>query len=387
MLKNNMIISNILPYLALLIFMLTSRIGHGQQIDLLLKNGHFIDPKNSIDAQMDDAIKDGNIFQVLVNIPASSAKKTIHLDGLFVTPGLIDMHVYVFHGTGSDSYLANAHGSLPLDGFTFRNGVTTVVDAGTSGWRNFRQFKRQTIDVSQTRVLAFISIVGSGMHGRLHSQDLADMDPVLTAFMANEFLDIIVGIKKHHYRGLDFTPVELAVEAGDIANVPVMVDFGEHEPMLSIKTLFLEKLQLGDMFTHTYSFTRGREEVVDSEGRVKPFIFEAQERGIIFDVWHRGGSLIWHQVIPSIQQDFLPDVTSTDLHMWSMNDGMKDMLNIVSKYLNMGMKLQDFIQRTTWRPAQTIQRMDLGHLSEGAVAEIAILNVAKGHFGFVDAGG
>ena len=359
----------------------------GQDIDILLKGGQVIDPRNGLNAVMDVAIKDGQISNVARNIPARNSKKIVDVKGLYVTPGLIDMHTHVFHGTDVDSYLANGLGSLPPDGFTFRVGVTTVVDAGTSGWRNFRKFKHQTIDQSQTRVLAFISIVGAGMYGRLEAQNVADMDPVLTAFMIDLYPDIIVGVKKHHYRGGDFTPVLRAVEAGNIAKVPVMVDFGEHDPMLSIKSLFLEKLRPGDIFTHTYSYTKGRESVVDDQGKVKPFIFEAQKRGVIFDVGHGGGSFIWHQVVPSIKQGFLPDVISTDLHLWSMNDGMKDMANLLSKFLSLGMSVEEVISRSTWKPAQVIQRPDLGHLSPGAEADIAVFRVREGDFGYIDSRG
>ena len=358
-----------------------------QDYDLLLKGGHVIDPKNGIDQILDVAIKDGEIAAVAADISAESSSKVISVAGLYVTPGLIDMHTHVFQGTDVDSYLANGLGSLPPDGFTFRAGVTTVVDAGTSGWRNFRQFKRQTIDQAQTRVLAFISIVGAGMYGRLEAQNLNDMDPVLTAFMIDLYPQHIVGVKKHHYRGGDFTPVERAVEAGTLAGVPVMVDFGEHDPMLSIETLFLEKLRPGDIFTHTYSYTRNREAVVDDQNKVKPFVFTAQKRGIVFDVGHGGGSFIWHQVIPSIEQGFLPDVISTDLHFWSMNAGMKDMTNLLSKFLNLGMSLPQVITGSTWNPAQVIQRPELGHLTPGAEADVAVFRLHEGDYGFMDTRG
>lgn len=369
------------------IFLFSLSTAQGQAIDILLNDGHVIDPRNQIDSRMDVAIVDDKIFQVTKEIPTKLAKRVIDVAGFYVTPGLIDMHTHVFHGTTSDAYLANSFGSVPPDGFTFRSGVTTVVDAGTSGWRNFRVLKAQTIDNSNTRVLAFISIVGSGMQGRLHAQNLNDMDPTLTAFMIDLFPDIIVGVKKHHYRGGDFTPVERAVEAGDLAGVPVMVDFGEHDPMLSIKTLFLEKLRPGDIFTHTYSYTPNREPVVDHNGKVKAFVFEAQERGIIFDVGMGGGSMIWHQVIPSMEQEFYPDVISSDLHIYSMNDGMKDLANTLSKFLNMGMSVQDVILRSTWNPAKVIKRPELGHLSVGSEADVAVFNLREGDFGFIDSRG
>ena len=336
---------------------------------------------------LDVAIKDGKIHRVGPDIPANSSKKVVDVNGLIVTPGLIDMHAHVFHGTDVDSYIANAPGSLAPDGFTFRAGVTTLVDAGSSGWRTFRKFKHQTIDQSQTRVLAFLSIVGSGMYGRLEAQNTTDMDAVLTAFMIDTYPEIIVGVKAHHYRGADFIPEERAVKAGTIADVPVMVDFGEHDPMRSIKKLFLETLRPGDIFTHTFSYTKNRETVVDETGKVKPFIFEAQERGIVFDVGHGGGSFIWHQAAPSAEQGFFPDVISTDLHYWSMNDGLKDMANLMSKFLCLDMSIEDIIERSTWKPAQVIKRPDLGNLSPGAEADIAVLNVLDGAFGFLDSRG
>lgn len=366
------------------VFLLSAHTLQAQEIDILLKGGHVIDPKNKIDSPMDVAIADGKILQVAPDISAGSAKRVVDVSGLYVTPGLIDMHVHVFHGTDTDAYIANALTSLPPDGFTFRSGVTTVVDAGSSGWRNFRLLKKQTIDNSQTRVLAFLNIVGAGMYGRLEEQDVTDMNPVMTANMIKRlFPDVLVGIKSAHYWG-DFTQVERAVEAGKLANVPVMVDFGEHDPMLSLETLLLEKLRPGDIFTHTYSYTRGREPVVDDNGQVKPYIFEAQKKGRVFDVGMGGGSLIWHQAIPSVEQGFLPDVISTDLHTQSMNDGMKDMANTMSKFLNMGMTVEDVILRSTWKPANVINRTDLGHLSEGAEADIAVFNIREGDFGFID---
>lgn len=358
---------------------------HAQEIDLLLKGGHVIDPKNGINGLMDVAISEGKISQVEKNIPEGEAKKVIDISGLFVTPGLIDMHVHAFHGTSLDAYIANGLTSLPPDGFTFRAGVTTVVDAGSSGWRNFRQFKAQTIDKAQTRVLALLNIAGTGMEGRFEEQDVTDMNPEMTAYMINRlFPEIIVGIKAAHYWG-DFTQVDLAVEAGTLANVPVMVDFGEHKPPNSIEALFMKHLRPGDIFTHTYSYgPANRETVVDEEGNVKPFIFEAQKKGIKFDVGHGGGAFSWRQAVPSIEQGFLPDAISSDLHTESMNSGFKDMSNLLSKFLNMGLSLQDVIHRATWNPAQIIKREDLGHLSIGAEADVAVFKLREGDFGFMD---
>lgn len=359
--------------------------GNAQDIDLLLKGGHVIDPKNGISETMDVAISGKKIIKVAKNIPENTAKKTINLKGYYVTPGLIDMHVHVFNGADTESYIANALTSLPPDGFTFRSGVTTVVDAGSSGWRNFRQFKKQTIDESQTRVLALLNIVGTGMYGRLEEQDVTDMNPTMTANMITKmFPDILVGIKSAHYWG-DFTQVDLAVEAGKLAEVPVMVDFGEHQPTNSIEALFMKHLRPGDIFTHTFSYgPNNRETIVDEDLKVKPFVFEAQKRGIKFDVGHGGGAFSFRQAVPAIQQGFLPDVISSDLHSQSMNSGFKDMSNLLSKFMNMGLTMEEVVLRATWNPAQAINRKDLGHLDVGTEADIAIFTLRKGDFGFLD---
>lgn len=371
-----------------LLFSFVSRAQPSAAIDLLLKGGHVIDPKNNIDGVMDVAIAEGKILRVAQNIPAAGAKKVVDVKGLYVTPGLIDMHVHVFAGNDLDSYIANGPTSVPPDGFTFRAGVTTVVDAGSSGWRNFRQFKAQTIDRAQTRVLALLNIVGTGMFGRFEEQDVMDMNPVMTAHMIQKlYPKILVGIKSAHYWG-DFTQVDRAVEAGKRANVPVMVDFGEHDPPNSIESLFMEHLRPGDIFTHTFSYgPKQRETVVDENGKVKPFVFAAQKRGLIFDVGHGGGAFSWRQAVPAMKQGFKPDVISTDLHIQSMNGGMKDLTNVISKFLNMGMTVQDAIARTTVNPARVINRPELGTLSPGAEADVAVFNLRKGDFGFLDVRG
>jgi dihydroorotase len=337
---------------------------------------------------MDVAIAEGKILRVASNIPAAGAKRVVDVKGLYVTPGLIDMHVHVFAGNDLDSYIANGPTSVPPDGFTFRAGVTTVVDAGSSGWRNFRQFKAQTIDRAQTRVLALLNIVGTGMFGRFEEQDVMDMNPVMTAHMIQKlYPNILVGIKSAHYWG-DFTQVDRAVEAGKLANVPVMVDFGEHDPPNSIESLFMEHLRPGDIFTHTFSYgPKQRETIVDENGKVKPFVFAAQKRGLIFDVGHGGGAFSWRQAVPAMKQGFKPDVISTDLHIQSMNGGMKDLTNVISKFLNMGMTVQDAIARTTVNPARVINRPELGTLSPGAEADVAVFNLRKGDFGFLDVRG
>ena len=356
-----------------------------QTIDLLIRNGHVIDPRNNIDGVMDVAIHENKIVQVGRNL-RQEAKKVIDASGLYVTPGLIDLHGHHFWGTQPDSYLANSFTALPPDGFTFRAGVTTAVDAGGPGWRNFNIYKQNVIERSRTRVLVFLNIVGAGMSGGANEQNVADMDPKLAAMTARANKQYIVGFKLAHYSGHEWEPTERVVEAGNIVKLPVMIDFGGAEPPLPLKTLFMEKLRPGDIFTHCYAGVSGREKVV-SEGKLQPWALEAQKRGIIFDVGHGGGSFLFEQAIPAIKQGLKPNTISTDLHTGSMNGGMKDMLNVVSKLMNCGLSLQEVIRASTWTPAQVINRTDLGHISPGAPADIAIFSLEKGRFGFIDVSG
>ena len=369
------------------VLLIICQFSYAQEIEILFKGAHLIDPKNKIDSKMDVGIVNGRIARVANDIPIGSAKKIIDVTGFYITPGIIDMHVHVFQGTDKYSTsVGNSSRSQQADAFSFRTGVTTVVDAGSSGWRNFPMFKEQTIDKSQTRILAFLNVIGNGMIGRFQEQDVNDMNPVMNAHMINRlYPSILVGIKSAHYWG-EFTSVDKAVESGKLANVPIMVDFGEHNPANSIESLFLKHLRPGDIFTHTFSeISTGRESIVDEKTRkVKPFVFEAQNQGVIFDVGHGGGAFSWAQAVPAFQQGFYPNVISSDLHDQSMNSGMKDMANVMSKFLAVGMSLQDVILRSTWNPAQVIQRPDLGHLSVGAEADLAVFNVREGKFGYTD---
>jgi dihydroorotase len=355
-------------------------IAFAQDYDLLLKGGHLIDGKNKINAVRDVAIKDGRIAEVAAAIDPSKAHKVINVAGLYVSPGLVDIHTHVYAGTGRRGAYDGDNSVYP-DGFTFRAGVTTVVDAGGSGWRNFPDFKDRVIDRSRTRVLALLNIVGSGMGGGPVEQNLEDMEPKPTAEMAVKYHDTVVGVKCAHYSGPEWAPVERAVEAGKMANVPVMIDFGDFRSERPFQELVTKKLRPGDIYTHMYL---GAVPMLDDHGRVMPYLFEARKRGVIFDVGHGGGSFLWRQAVPAMKQGLFPDSISTDLHIGSMNAGMKDMLNVMSKFLAMGMPLDDVVLRSTWHPAREIKREDLGHLSPGAPADVTVLRLVKGDFGFVD---
>ena len=364
----------------IILLLLGAALVHAQEYDLLLKGGHVIDPKNKISGRRDVAIKDGRIAAVAAEIPATRAAKTVNVAGLYITPGLVDLHVHVYAGAGT-AYTGPS--SVRPDDHSFRSGVTTMVDAGSSGWRNFEDFKKLIIDQAQTRVLAMLNIVGAGMAGDAE-QNLQDMDPVKAAEMAAKHKTLIVGFKTAHYAGPEWTPVENAVKAGEIAGLPVMVDFGRFRPERPFEDLVTKKLRPGDIYTHMYL---SMVPMLDETGRLRPYLAEARKRGVLFDVGHGGGSFLFRQAVPAVKQGFVPDSISTDLHIGSMNGAMATMLTTLSKFINMGMTIEDVILRATWNPARQIKREDLGHLSVGAPADVAALRLAKGAYGFVDVNG
>jgi dihydroorotase len=364
-----------------IVFLLFAAGAAGQpRYDLLLKGGHVIDAKNNVSAVRDVAIAQGKIAAVADSIPTSEARRTVDVSSLYVTPGLVDIHTHVFAGSMGREYIGE--NCVRPDGFTFRSGVTTVVDAGSSGWRNFGEFRDQIINRAQTRVLAMLNIVGSGMGGRPDvEQNTRDMDPQRTAEVAKRHSDVVVGIKVAHYAGPEWIAVDRGVEAGNLARLPVMVDFATFRPERPFQDLVLKHLRPGDIYTHTYL---SAVPMLDEQGVVLPYLFEARKRGIVFDVGHGGGSFSFRQAIPAVRQGFLPDSISTDLHVESVNAGMKDMLNVMSKFLNMGVPLEGVLARATWAPAREIRREELGHLSAGSPADVAVLRLVEGDFGFVD---
>jgi dihydroorotase len=359
--------------------------GRSQSYSLVIKGGTVIDPKNNINAIMDVGVRDGKVALVAKNIDGSQVVQVVDAKGLYVVPGLIDLHGHVFYGTEPDHAYSNGTSAIAPDGFTFRVGVTTIVDAGGSGWRSFALFKEHVIDNADTRVLAFLNIVGEGMRGGPYEQNTNDMDPKMAAAVARRYKDIIVGFKVAHYNGSEWTPVDNAVKAGEMVGIPVIVDFGGSHPPLSIKELFFDHLRPGDIFTHAFAQLGSREAIVDvATNTVKPFVWDAQKRGIIFDVGYGGISFAYSQAIPALKSKFYPNTISTDLHTGSMNGSMKDILSVMSKFYQMGMDIPALVNAVTWRPAQVIKREELGNLSSGMGADIAILSVREGDFGFYD---
>ncbi len=354
---------------------------HAAEWDLLIQGGRVIDPKNGIDAPRDVAIAKGKIARVAEHLPSAQAAKVVDAKGLYVVPGLIDIHVHVYAGTGVRALTGDS--SVYPDPLSFRSGVTTMVDAGSAGWNNFADFRQRVIDRAKTRVLAFVNIVKDGM-SPAGENDAATMRPDEIARVARENPDVVVGVKTAHYAGAGWHSIDKSVEAGKLTNLPVMVDFGTLTPERTLDVLLGEKLRPGDIYTHCYSGLRVE---LTAEGKVNPAMLLGRRRGIFFDVGHGAGSFNWNIAVPAVRQGFLPDFISTDLHTGSMNAGMKDMINVMSKMLVLGMPLNDVIRTSTWAPAQAIKHTDLGHLSEGAVADVTVLRLEEGSFGFVDSSG
>ncbi len=352
------------------------------QYDLLLKNGHTIDPLNNIDGKMDVAIAGGKVAAVGADINPALAKKVVDVAGHYVTPGIIDIHVHVYHTREPEGL------SVMADSHSFKSGVTTMVDTGTAGAKHFLHFKRTVIDLAKTRIFAYINICDLGMVGPFE-QDIKTMDPELAASVVMAYPDVCVGIKTAHYwTSLPFDElhppwgaVDPALEASRLCGKPLMVDFWPR-PERTYEEL-LKKMQPGDIHTHVFA---QQFPVLDANGKPNKFLFEAQERGIIFDVGHGAGSFWFRNAVPAMQNGFTPDSISTDLHTRNVHGVVIDMVTTMNKILNIGMPLQEVIYRSTVTPANEIGHPELGNLTVGAEADVAVFKLQHGDFGFTDCG-
>jgi dihydroorotase len=349
-----------------------------QTYDLLIRAGHVVDPGNGIDAVMDVAISGAAIARVAREIDPKQAKKVIDARGLYVTPGFVDLHAHVFGYSGS----------LFPDDTALPAGTTTVVDAGGAGWRTFDDFRARIIARAGTRVLAFLNIVGHGMLGPKYEDDVGDMDPVRTAEKVKQHRDVIVGIKTAHFGHPGWTALKRSVEAGRLSGTPVLVDDKIFTNTgRTTREKLLDVMRPGDLHTHMYN-DRQLELIDRFGGKLQDHAIEARRRGVLFDLGHGAGSFLWPVAVRAMAQGFPPDTISTDLHASSIMIAESDMPNCISKMMLLGMTLPDAIRRSTVNPARAIGRYpELGTLSEGKAADIAVLDLRSGVFAFKDSWG
>ena len=353
-------------------------LAHGQTFDLLLKGGHVLDPANGIDGRADVAISGNRIAAVAPDISPADARRVLAVNGFYVTPGLIDLHTHV--------YVKGRSATVLPDDAVLPHGTTTIVDAGVSGWKTFDDFHATVIRQSKTRVLALLNIVGGGMNDEIRKEDLVDdMDPRATARKIGQHPDILVGVKTAHFGGVGWTAVERALEAGRLADKPVMLDSHIYSNSgRNTEHKLLRLMRPGDLHTHTYNDQQL--ELVDRfTGKVQPWMLAARQRGVLFDLGHGGGSFLWPVARAAIAGGFPVDTISTDLHTGSILLLQVNMANAISKLMALGMPLPDAILRSTLNPAKAIHRFpELGTLGKGQGADVAVFELREGVFAYVD---
>ena len=356
--------------------------------DLLIHGGTVFDPEQCSFRQEDIAVRDGVIVRRDAGFSGEEAENILDASGCIVSPGLIDMHCHiypVFPYVRRDSLrTTNAEEHM------VRCGVTTAVDAGTCGWRNFGDFKENVIDATKLRVLAFLDIAAKGMAYPDSEQAVADINPKIAAAVAREWSDCIVGIKSAHYwpRHEDgehpaFASIDGAREAAALCGKPVMVDSIPVVPERSYPAI-LSRFEPGDIHTHVFA---QQFPLLNAQGKVEDYLRKERERGVRFDVGHGSGSFWFRQAVPCFEQDFWPDTISTDLHHQNVTGPAIDLLYVASKFIAMGMPLAQVLYRVTRAPALTLSRPELGTLADGACADLAVLRVREGRFGYLDCGG
>lgn len=352
--------------------------------DTLLKGGHVIDLANRVNQPMDVAILNGKIARVDRNIPASAGKTVVNVSGYYVTPGLIDLHICCYY-TRLDltpSVIADHH-CLP-------SGVTTCCDGGTAGADSFEDFKK-IIDRSKMRILSFLNIAAPGAQSGGAEQDPAQFKVQLAADTAKKYSNLIVGFKTGHYGGkfsetrLPWASMDAVVEAGRLTGLPVLADFTPQPaqgkfPARSYREFLLEKMRPGDIVTHCLA---DRYAFLTEDGKLNPDVAKARARGIKFDLGHAAGSFNLRRVVPAVQQGFIPDSISADLFADTPYTVGINLANVMSKFLCLGVPLEEVIRRTTVNPAQMIHRPELGTLSVGSAADIAVFEILKGKFAYL----
>ena len=356
--------------------------------DLLIQGGTVYAPETGALTRQDVAVAGGRIARLGGDLPASGAQTVLDASDCLVTPGLIDLHCHiypVFPYVREDSLR-----TVNAEEHMLRCGVTTAVDAGTCGWRNFGDFYEHVVSRTKLRVLAFLNIAAKGMAYTDSEQAVADIQPSVTAAVAKAYDDCVVGVKSAHYwpRPQDashpaFASIDGAREAAAQCGKPVMVDSIPVSPQRTYPDI-LRRLSPGDIHTHVFA---QQFPLLDGEGRVQAFLMQQRARGVRFDVGHGSGSFWFRQAVPCLEQGFWPDTLSTDLHHQNVTGPAFDLLYVAGKFLAMGMPLGDVLYRVTRAPALVLGREELGVVSPGACADLAVLRLRPGRFGYLDCGG
>lgn len=349
--------------------------------EIIIKGGTVIDPAQGLHGRRDVAIAGGRIAAIEESIPDGDALDVIEARGLLVLPGLVDLHVHVWWGV--------AHLAIEADPHSLARGATTIVDAGSAGANTFAGFRRYVVDRVEARTLAFLHISGMGQLdrdiGELEDIRWARVDQAVEAARAHS--DVIVGIKVRLTEGIvgrnDLVALDRAIEAADYIGKPVMIHIGgTHHPLEEI----FGRLREGDIVTH--SFTANPPGIITDAGRVLPAAIEARERGVIFDVGHGAGSFGFRVAEQALEHGFTPGTISSDVHRYNVRGPVYDLATTLSKFLHLGLSLDEVVALGASRPAAAIGRAgEVGTLRVGAEADIAVMRLEEGRFTLRDARG
>lgn len=352
--------------------------------DLVLKGGTLIDPAQGIHARKDVAFTDGRVAVVADDLSAADAKEVINCTERIVAPGMIDLHVHVFWG--------GSHLGIEADPNLIAKGVTTAVDAGSAGADTFPGFRKYVIDVSATRLFAQLNISAQGML----NPDVGELDDIRFASvpraiaLIEQHRDVILGVKVRLSKGsivsesVGFRALHLAREAADAVGLPIMVH--PQDAWCDSIDDILAVMRQGDIMTHCYHGSRCG--ILDGEGRVRDTVLDAMERGVVFDVGHGAGSFSWQVAEQALAQGVLPQTISSDLHHYNVNGPVYDLATTVSKFLYLGLSLDEALRRVTATPAGVIHMADqIGALCVGAWGDAVVFELQRGEFGLIDAWG
>ncbi|MGH2405686.1 MAG: amidohydrolase/deacetylase family metallohydrolase [bacterium] len=350
--------------------------------DLLLKGGTLLDPAQGIHAARDVSFAGGTVAAVGTDLPRASAAEVIDCGGRIITPGMIDLHVHVFWGV--------SHYGIEPDPYCVARGVTTAVDAGSAGADTFPGFRKYVIDVSATRLFAQLNISSQGMVTR----EIGELDNLQHASvpkavaMIEKHRDVILGVKVRLSRhsivseAAGIRPLHLAREAADAVGLPIMV----HPQMAWCDSLddILAVMRDRDILTHCFhGSTHG---ILNDDGTVRRSVREAMERGVVFDVGHGQSSFKWDVAETALQQGALPQTISSDVHAYNIDGPVYDLATTVSKFLYLGLSLDDAIRKVTATPAAVMRMSDrIGTLRAGAWGDAVVLDLEEGRFELEDA--